>query len=76
MLGTIMSSTYLTWLYAKTNSIVLVVCFHAAINASGSIGLGLLFEDTLLANGIIIGFMMIGVLLLVQHEKSQKISKK
>ena len=76
MLGAIMFSTYLTWLYAKTNSIVLVVCFHAAINASGSIGLGLLFENTLLAYGIIIGFMMIGVLMLIQYEKSQKISKK
>jgi uncharacterized protein len=70
LLGAIMFSTYLTWLYAKTNSIILVVIFHAAINASGTIGLGLLFENTLLTYGIITGFMIVGLLLLVKLEKS------
>ncbi len=73
MLGAIMFSTYLTWLYAKTKSIVLVVIFHAAINASGSIGFGLIFEDSLLIYGLIIGCMIGGVLLLIQHERAMKV---
>ncbi len=38
-LGAIGYSSFITWLYAKTNSIFLCVLFHASINAAASIGL-------------------------------------
>ncbi len=38
-LGAIGYSSFITWLYAKTNSILLCVLFHASINAAASIGL-------------------------------------
>ncbi len=38
-------SSFLTWLYAKTNSIFLCVLFHAAINATASIGLSVSMSD-------------------------------
>ncbi len=38
-LGAIGYSSFITWIYAKTNSILLCVLFHASINAAASIGL-------------------------------------
>ncbi len=39
-------SSFLTWLYAKTNSIFLCVLFHAAINATAIIGLSVSMIET------------------------------
>ncbi len=38
-LGAIGYSSFITWLYAKTNSIILCVLFHASINAAAATGL-------------------------------------
>lgn len=64
LLGAVMLSTYLTWLYAKTKSLVLVILFHASVNASATIGLRLLFEHTLLTYLLITIFTLIGLALL------------
>ena len=72
MLGAIMFSTYLTWLYVKTKSILLTIIFHASINASAVIGLGLMFNHTLLTYTIIIGFMLLGFYLLISFRPSEK----
>ncbi|MDW7730625.1 MAG: type II CAAX endopeptidase family protein [Bacillota bacterium] len=39
-------SAFMTWLYAKTKSIMLCVFFHAAINAAATIGLMVPMNDT------------------------------
>ena len=39
-------SSFLTWLYAKTNSIFLCVLFHAAINVTASIGFSVSMVET------------------------------
>src|SRR5690606_37857162 len=64
LLGAIMFSTYLTWLYAVTKSLLLVVLFHASINASATIGLFIIFEHSFLSYIMIIFLTMIGILLL------------
>ncbi|MGM0495978.1 MAG: CPBP family intramembrane glutamic endopeptidase, partial [Bacillota bacterium] len=64
LFGAIMFSTYLTWLYSVTKSLLLVVLFHASINASATIGLSLIFENTFLAYFIIIILAIIGIALL------------
>jgi len=45
-LGAIGYSSFMTWLYAKTNSVFLCVLFHASINATASIGLSVSMEAT------------------------------
>lgn len=69
LLGAIMFSTYLTWLYAKTRSLLLVILFHASINASATIGLRLVFEHTVLAYILIMVFTLVGIGLLYRHTK-------
>ncbi len=64
LFGAIMFSTYLTWLYAITKSILLVVMFHAAINASASIGFSLIFEHSVLAYLLLTLFTLVGILLI------------
>lgn len=72
LLGAVMFSTYLTWLYAKTKSILLVVLLHASINASATIGLRFVFRHDVLTYGMIVLFTIIGCSLLMIHEKNQK----
>lgn len=72
LLGAIMFSTFLSWLYAKTKSILLVVLFHASINASATIGLRIEFSHTLLTYLLIILITSFGVGLLYLNQKSLK----
>ena len=60
LLGAIMFSTYLTWLYAVTKSILLTVIFHASINASATIGLSLIFEHSFLSYLVLILLTLVG----------------
>ncbi len=39
-------SSFLTWLYAKTNSVLLCVIFHASINATAATGLSVPIQET------------------------------
>lgn len=68
MLGGIMYSFYLTWLYAKTRSILLTVLFHASINAGANIGLSLVFDGSLLSITLIMVLSIIGFGLLYYSE--------
>ncbi len=68
MLGGIMYSIYLTWLYAKTKSILLTVLFHAVINAGANIGLSLVFDGSLLSISLIVILSLIGFGLLYYSE--------
>ena len=72
LLGAVMFSTYLTWLYAKTRSLLLVVLLHASINASATIGLRFVFRHDVVTYGIIIIFTLIGCSLLMVYEKNKK----
>lgn len=65
-------SSFLTWLYAKSNSIFLCILFHAAINATAAIGLsvsmsekGVYFYSTIL-------IFAAGILLLVLLGKPRR----
>ncbi len=65
----IILSLFLTYLYAKTTSIPLVVFCHAAINAAGSIGLFMPFENhPEVYIYILIGLAM-GAVLLIGHKQ-------
>ena len=46
LLVAVVYSLWLTWLYAKTASLPLVVLFHAAINATASVGLSVSYAHT------------------------------
>lgn len=72
LFGAVMFSTFLTWLYAKTKSILLVVLFHASINASATIGFKIEFVNTLLTYIIILLLTLVGIGLLYAHEKKLK----
>jgi uncharacterized protein len=72
LFGAIMFSTYLTWLYAKTKSLLLVVLFHASINASATIGLSLIFEHTFLSYLMIFILTIIGMGLLYKQSLTLK----
>ncbi|MCF7927138.1 MAG: CPBP family intramembrane metalloprotease [Candidatus Izimaplasma sp.] len=69
MLGAIMFSTFLTWLYAKTDSLLLVILFHASINASATIGLRFIFNHSLLTYTIILVFIGVGIWMLFLADK-------
>ena len=70
LLGAVMFSTYLSWLYAKTGSILLVVLFHASINAAATIGLGFFFRHDVLTYVVILLLCAIGCGLLVMHGRN------
>lgn len=71
ILGAIMFSTYLTWLYARSKSLLLVVLFHASINASATIGFRLIFTDTLLTYILLLMLILPGIGLLYQMQKNR-----
>jgi membrane protease YdiL (CAAX protease family) len=73
MFGAVMFSTYLTWLYAKTKSLVMVVLFHASINAAATIGLQLEFNHSFFIYAMLSVFLTIGILLLRIHEERRHI---
>ena len=69
----IVFSLFLTYLYAKTASIPLVVFCHAAINAAGSIGLLMPFENRLdVYLYLLIGFAL-GAILLSSLKRTSKV---
>lgn len=63
LLSAVMLSTYLTLLYMKTKSILLMIIAHAAINAAFAIGLGLIFIHDPFVYGFIIVMTLIGLVL-------------
>jgi uncharacterized protein len=72
LLQGIVFSLFLTYLYAKTASIPLVVFCHAAINAAGSIGLLMPFDNRLdVYLYLLVGFA-IGATLLSSHKRTSK----
>ena len=72
MLGAVMFSTYLTWLYAKTKSVLMVVLFHASINAAATIGLQLEFNHNIFIYAMLSVFLTVGILLLIGHENGER----
>ncbi|MGS0972791.1 MAG: CPBP family glutamic-type intramembrane protease [Candidatus Izemoplasmataceae bacterium] len=72
LLGAVMFSTFLTWLYAKTRSILLVVIFHASINASATIGFKIEFSNSVLTYLLIILLTTFGIGLLYLNQYKPK----
>lgn len=72
LLGAIMFSTYLTWLYRVTGSLILVVLFHASINASATIGLHLGFDNSFFSILVIVLLTCVGLGLLVHEQKKDQ----
>jgi len=60
----IVFSLFLTYFYAKTNSIPLVVLLHTSINAAASVGLRLAFENQIYVYLYLLIAFILGVLLL------------
>ncbi|WP_353893689.1 type II CAAX endopeptidase family protein [Proteinivorax hydrogeniformans] len=60
-------SSFLTWLYDKTKSVLLCVLFHASINATMAVGLSVPMNETLpnIAQGALILFL--GTVLLLKR---------
>lgn len=77
LLGAIMFSTYLTWLYKVTKSLLLVILFHASINASATIGLALIFKNSFLTYFLLIILISLGIgLLYITQNKYDKENSK
>ena len=72
MFGAVMFSTYLTWLYAKSKSILLTVFFHASINASATIGFRLHFEHHVLVYLVLTVFTVLGLILLLNLKPKER----
>jgi uncharacterized protein len=68
----IVFSLFLTYLFAKTTSIPLVVFCHAAINAAGSIGLIIPFENRLDVYLYLLIGLTLGATLLSSHKRTSK----
>lgn len=65
----IVFSLFMTWLYARTTSIPLVVVFHASINAAAGIGLRMPFANRLdVYLYILMSFALGAVLLVIHHQ--------
>lgn len=65
-------SSFLTWLYAKTNSIFLCILFHAAINATASIGLSVSMAEKGVYLYSAIFIFTAGILFLVLDDKFRR----
>ncbi len=65
-------SSFLTWLYAKTNSIFLCILFHAAINATAAIGLSVSMAEKGVYVYSTIFIFAAGILFLVLLGKSRR----
>lgn len=62
-------SSFLTWIYGKTESVFLCVLFHASINASGGAGLIISFEATTIYTLMSITTILVGYILLFNLDK-------
>ena len=72
MLSVVMFSTYLTMLYMKTTSILLLIIAHAAINATFGIGLGLILNHSMPVYLFILIVTIIGFIIIHIYDKQLK----
>ena len=70
-LGAIGYSSFITWLYAKTNSIFLCVLFHASINATAATGLSVSMGAETVYPYYAIFVMLCGLIFLAATQKQK-----
>lgn len=68
-------SSFLTWLYTKTNSIFLCVLFHASINATASTGLMINMGRNTYYYYYSVFIFIAGLLLLLSLDRKNKVSE-
>jgi uncharacterized protein len=65
-------SSFLTWLYAKTNSVLLCVIFHASINATASAALSVSIQDTSVYPFYALFVFIAGLVFIILTERMHK----
>jgi len=73
LLGALMYSTYLSILYVKTKSILLTILFHAAINATSSFGLPIIFEHDRIVYAYLITLTVIGFAIIYKIDQKESV---